>query len=119
MVLFTTSGGVDASTLAIITVDSPKIIFSVDPVFALLKFFRSTEPSSDEVSTPVPVEQPSSEVKSSNPISTVDFRFDLHDVTISVLESDSVAETQAIQLSIKQILLSQQVSVNPYKKPCY
>ncbi|KAF8516153.1 hypothetical protein BU17DRAFT_51124 [Hysterangium stoloniferum] len=107
-ILFTTSGDSAASSLAIITVESPKIIFSVDPVFALLKFFSSSQPSTDNVSSSVPVAQPPNEAKSNNQSRKLEFRLDLHDVTISVLESDSIAETQAIQLSIKQILISQQ-----------
>jgi vacuolar protein sorting-associated protein 13A/C len=114
MVLYTTSGGTNPSSLVLVTVDSPKIIFSVDPVFALLGFFsNASESGSDGASetndnvriaaktgTPNSISQPTS----------IDFRIDLHDVTISVLESDAIAETQAIQLSVKQVLISQQVS---------
>ncbi|KAF8591826.1 vacuolar protein sorting-associated protein 13 [Ramaria rubella] len=111
MVLYTTSGGPHPSSLAIVTVDSPKIIFSVDPVFALLNFFSTTSesesrgpPETSSVRSMV-TKEPSEALDQPN---SIDFRIDLHDVTISVLESDSVAETQAIQLSIKQVLLSQQ-----------
>ena len=38
-----------------------------------------------------------------------DFRVDLHDVSVSILEDDTHADTQAIKLSVKQLLVSQQV----------
>lgn len=112
MVLYTTSGGINPASLAIVTVDSPKVIFSVDPVFALLDFFRKApEPECGEDSNTNPVRavaQTNTQDSTHQPIG-IDFRIDLHDVTISVLEGDAIAETQAIQLSVKQILVSHQV----------
>lgn len=109
MILFTSSGGPTASSLAIVTVDSPKIIFSVDPVFSLLDFFSSgIESGYDNLES----EETQKDISTTNnQTSTIDFRIDLHDVTISVLESDMDPETQAIQLSVKQVLISQQVRV--------
>jgi len=106
MILYTMAGGSGGSSLAILTIDSPRIIFAIDLVFALLEFF--TDPfnslaaeDSTEVVQQDSVDQPKE--------STLDFRVDLHDVSICVLENDSDADSQAIELSIKQILLSQQV----------
>jgi len=108
MLLYTMSGGQNSSSLAVLTVDSPRIIFAIDPVISLLEFFTSAfaGPSSQSVSSQVP------EVQEEEPQSkgTMDFRFDLHDVSISVLENDADAESRAIRLYINQILLSQQVS---------
>ncbi|KAF5375265.1 hypothetical protein D9758_000284 [Tetrapyrgos nigripes] len=105
MILYTMAGGSGGSSLAILTIDSPQIIFAIDLVFALLGFLTSpfnaavTAESSNEVAQPDP---------SGDPASTLDFRVDLHDASICVLENDSDADSQAIELSIKQILLSQQ-----------
>lgn len=106
MVLYTTSGGTNGSSLAIVTIDSPQVIFAVDPIFALVDFFtsfNSTAPSTQsEPIEAAPTQEPQSQ-------SSFDFRLDLHDVSINVLENDSNPETQSIILTIKQIMLSQQV----------
>ncbi|KAL6309957.1 vacuolar protein sorting-associated protein 13 [Sparassis latifolia] len=107
MILYTRSGGADGSALAIVTVDCPEIIFAVDPVIALLQFFTSAfpptpAPAADDLAVEVDI----AETNSLPP--AFDFRLDLHDASISVLEDDSDAESQAIRLSVKQVLLSQQ-----------
>jgi vacuolar protein sorting-associated protein 13A/C len=103
MVLYTSSG---TSALAIVTVDSPRIIFAVEPVISLLSFFtsrRSDTTITDENDKPGVGREASSH-------SVTDFRLELHDVSISVLENDADDHSQAIRLYINQILLSQQVS---------
>ncbi|THV04954.1 vacuolar protein sorting-associated protein 13 [Dendrothele bispora CBS 962.96] len=104
MILYSMAGGSGGSSLAILTIDSPRIIFAIDLVFALLGFFTSPFNSiSEEASADVEsdsVDEPAQ--------STLDFRVDLHDVSICVLEDDSDTNSQAIELAIKQILLSQQ-----------
>ncbi|KAF9241379.1 vacuolar protein sorting-associated protein 13 [Melanogaster broomeanus] len=101
MILYTSSG---TSALAIITVDSPHIIFAVEPVISLLSFFTSRHPS-----TTTTYEHDDAGVgqEASSP-SVTDFRLELHDVSISVLENDADVHSQAIRLYINQILLSQQ-----------
>ena len=108
MILYTMSGSPDNTSLAILTVDSPNIILAIEPVIALLNFFTSTltsqEPSKSE---PDNIAQ----VETSQPQrSRLDFRVDLHDVLVSILENDADPDSQTIRLSINQILLSQQVS---------
>ncbi|KAJ7254114.1 hypothetical protein B0H12DRAFT_1202424 [Mycena haematopus] len=104
MVLYTMSGG---SNLAVLTVDSPQVIFAVDPVIALLRFFTSAftgppaDPANDETVPQVEAADPQNQT-------TVDFRVDLHDVSVSVLENDSIADSPAMKLTINQVLLSQQ-----------
>ncbi|KDQ63547.1 hypothetical protein JAAARDRAFT_29565 [Jaapia argillacea MUCL 33604] len=108
MILYTMSSTKDQTTVAVVTVDSPQIIFTVDPLFALLDFFTSGFPS------PPPSPVNNVEIESSattgphTPSSSLDFRVDLHDLSIRVLEDDARSDTQAIQLSIKQVSLSQQ-----------
>ncbi|KAF8846387.1 vacuolar protein sorting-associated protein 13 [Paxillus ammoniavirescens] len=101
MVLYTSSG---TSALAIVTVDSPRIIFAVEPVISLLSFFTSRRLDTtitDENDKPGVGREASSH-------SVTDFRLELHDVSISVLENDADDHSQAIRLYINQILLSQQ-----------
>ncbi len=120
MVLFTMSGGADNSSLAVVTIDSPKVIFTLDPIFALLDFVTSAFPP-----TPPPQEgendqetrttavattkSKSANVQDTSQSSNFAFRVDMHDVAVTVLESDADANSQAISLGIQQILMSQQV----------
>jgi vacuolar protein sorting-associated protein 13A/C len=108
MILYSVTSGSAGTALAVITIDSPQIIFSIGPVFALLDFFAtqepdtSTQPSTDEENQVVET----NEVQGRK---TLDFRLDLHDAAICVLENDQDPNTQAIRLSIQQLLVSQQV----------
>lgn len=108
MILYTISGGETRSALAVATVESPQIIFAIEPVIALLQFFTSasTTPANEDAEQ----ESEVAPVVSPNPSPPLAFRFDLHQAAISILEDDTDPETQAIQLTVKQVLLSQQVS---------
>lgn len=109
MVLYTTSGkGSEQSALVLVTIDSPKMIFTVEPIFALVDFVTSAFPSSLNENGPSPSPEVSPD-PSSSASPQLAFRVDLHDASISILENDSDPETQAIQVTIKQILMSQQV----------
>lgn len=109
MLLFTMSGGQNSQSLAVLTVDSPEVIFAVDPVIALLEFFTSAFPSQPQESEEDNEAVASPDVQSANNSGSFDFRVDLHDVSVSILEDDTHADTQAIKLSVKQLLVSQQV----------
>lgn len=110
MILYTTSGGSEGSSLAILTVDSPNIIFTLDPVFALLEFFTSAFPTSQPTDTYSNVErQGTAMTVDHGNTSRLDFRLDLHNVSISLLENEVDADSQAIRLSVAQVLVSQQV----------
>jgi vacuolar protein sorting-associated protein 13A/C len=106
MILYTQSEAQDAA-LAIVTVDSPQIIFAIDPAFALLRFFTSAFPppslAAEDYTAHVQIQEDS-------PQRSLDFRVDLHDLSISVLEDDGKADTQSIKLTVSQILVSQQAS---------
>ncbi|KAG7450519.1 vacuolar protein sorting-associated protein 13 [Guyanagaster necrorhizus] len=107
MILYTMAGGSKGPSLAILTIDSPQIIFAVDPVFRLINFFTSAFDLSDvEKQTVIPT--PDSLERESTNQSSLDFRVDLHNVSVNVLENDADADTQSIKLTIKQIMLSQQ-----------
>ncbi|CAD6889894.1 unnamed protein product [Tilletia caries] len=116
---YTMSAGANASSLALVTVDSPNIIFSLDPAFALMNFFMSAFPSAPaeasassgkvsqqaKTSTSKPQTKQDSSPPSEN---TMAFRVNVLDPTIILLAAPERADTEAIVLSIKQILLSQQ-----------
>ena len=110
MLLYTTSGGSNNNALAVLTIDAPQIIFAIDPVFALAEFFTSGLPKSDEAAVGT---QPEALTQDSHTVtqqgSSTDFRLDLHEVSIVVLEDDTDSESQAIKLGIDQIQVSQQV----------
>jgi vacuolar protein sorting-associated protein 13A/C len=120
MVLFTMSGGADNSSLAVVTIDSPKVIFTLDPIFALLDFVTSAFPPAlpseegEDVLDGRTTAAPTTKTKSAGAQNTPQssnfvFRVDMHDVAVTVLESDTDANSQAISLGIQQILMSQQV----------
>lgn len=104
MVQYTKSA--DQSSLAIITIDSPRFILAVEPLAALLEF--AVAPFKDKVSS-VPVEDDDDVdlVDVQRPEGALSFRIDVVNSTVIVLADDSNPRTQAIQLSIKEILVSQ------------
>ena len=109
MLLYTLSGGHESHSLAILTIDSPEVIFAVDPVIALLDFFMSAFTTKADEGEVEVQDVPSPETQTTTTSSSIDFRIDLHDVSISILEDDTNPESQAIRLTVKQLLVSQQV----------
>ncbi|KAJ8463158.1 hypothetical protein ONZ45_g17681 [Pleurotus djamor] len=111
ILLYTMTGGSNPSSLAVLTVDAPKVIFSVDPVFSVLDFLTlasSPESMGDETSARAQIE-PANSMPSAQPQArSFDFRVDLHDVSLSVLADDTDPATQSIRLSIEHLLVSQQ-----------
>ncbi|KAG8880371.1 hypothetical protein FRB97_000908 [Tulasnella sp. 331] len=110
MVLYTTAGGSNGSASAIVSIDSPKIIFAIDPVFALLELLSSPF---NKVTPPEGTQHENGEIVASKGPDTsgqpaMSMRLDLQEVSISILEKDDDPNTQAIQLSIKEVLMSQQ-----------
>jgi vacuolar protein sorting-associated protein 13A/C len=122
MVLYSAAGGRDNSSVAIVTVDSPQLILAIDPILALLDF--ATSPFSTPAPQPQHGAAPAAQVKTSGVQAVaqksdaseqgggVGFRFDLHDVVVSILEDETSVDSRAIRLYVKQLLLSQQV--NPH-----
>jgi vacuolar protein sorting-associated protein 13A/C len=118
MLLYTTSGGSEPSSLALLTVDSPHILFSLSPVFALTEFFMSALGTSNtavdytaEVPKTLEEGKPNAPAAEKAPLQ---FRIDFCDVSISLLEDDLDADSQAIRLTVAQISLLQQA----YFPPC-
>lgn len=109
MLQYTASGGPDSSALAIVTIDSPRLILAVDPLAALLEFAVSPfKKSGDQSTAPAeeaaeePVEAPA---KSSGSLS---LRVEIVEATVLVLADDTDPKSQGIQLTIKEVLVSQQ-----------
>jgi vacuolar protein sorting-associated protein 13A/C len=118
MLLYTTSGGSEPTSLALLTVDSPHILFSLPPVFALTEFFMSAFGTSDTVvgyTSEAPNTLEGGKVNApavEKP--PLQFRIDFCDVSISVLEDDLDADSQAIRLTVAQISILQQVRYPAY-----
>lgn len=131
MMSYSVSGGDDGSVLALITVDSPKVIFSLDPVFALLNFFTSAFPdspsedgkagttagttiaNSNATDGPQSASGPRADAAPDGTQATaaagsLAFRVNVVDPTIILLAAPERHDTEAIVLSIKQVLMSQQ-----------
>ncbi|SRR5260221_2082046 len=118
MLLYTTSGGPESSSLAVLTVDSPHILFSLPPVFALMEFSMSAFGTPDatvgaSVEAPKTLEEGKTNLPATTGQAPFSFRVDLHDVSISVLEDDLDSDSQAIRLTVAQISLSQEASISP------
>ena len=129
MVLYTAAGGRDNSSVAIVTVESPQLILAIDPMFALLDFATSPfnaptpQPQSGTAST-------AQVINGGNQVATqgsntsgqgggIGFRFDLHDVVVSILEDETSVDSRAMRLHVRQLLLSQQVNSHCHPSFCF
>ena len=113
LVHYTKSGGADQAALAIVTVDSPKIILAADPLYALVEFFMSAFPPADPADVPEfePIPETDDDdkpVPTTPAASPLAFRVEVISSTILILASDSQSDSQAIQLTVEQLLMSQQ-----------
>lgn len=109
MANYTQSGGSDKSSVANITVDSPKVIFSLDPLFALLDFTMSAFPSTPNPTPTLEVEdgEPDTPLPSDS-AATFAFRVNIVSPTVIMLDDPTKADTEAVVLSINQVQMSQQ-----------
>lgn len=111
MLHYSVSGGTTKSALAIVTVDSPRIILSIDPMAALLDFalapFKNAPVDDTEEDALV---EGDDEQKPNAAQTALAFRIEVVNATVVVLASDTDPMSQAIQLSIREVIMSQQVS---------
>jgi vacuolar protein sorting-associated protein 13A/C len=118
MIHFTQSGGVDKSSIANVTIDSPKIIFSLDPVFALLDFFTSAfqqtkailPDGEEEDDIDESLKEADEQKVDDKPATESSFAFRVNVVspTIILLEDPGKADSEAVVLSLAQVQMSQQ-----------
>ncbi|WVQ62160.1 uncharacterized protein L199_000298 [Kwoniella botswanensis] len=109
MFQYTMAGGTDQSALAIVTIDSPRFILAVDPLAALLEFAVSPfKKPADAEAQQAQEEQPEEVEEAPKQGGGLSFRVEIIDATVIVIADDTNPKTQAIQLSIKEVLLSQQ-----------
>ena len=125
------SGGADRHLIAMLTVDSPRVILAVEYLFAVQAFantaFSAEEPmeiEDESESVPSDEEQSkatstadgpsgsvemSSDVASSNEGSlSMSFRINIVDAQVILIANPTIANSEAIVLGTKQVLLSQQ-----------
>lgn len=110
MLQYTMAGGTDPSALAIVTVDSPQLILAVDPLAALLEFAVSPfkKHADAELQPQENVEQADEFEEGPKQGASLSFRVEVVKATVVVIADDTNPKTQAIQLNIKEVLLSQQ-----------
>ena len=139
MASVTISGGKERNLIAMATIDSPRVIFALDYLFAIQKFATEgltvddTSPMDDEesaIETPDESDadslqvtftgaksersksevsrQPSEPGSKDQPTMTVAFRINLVDAQVILIANPLSPSSEAIVLSIRQMLLSQQ-----------
>jgi len=137
MASVTLSGGAERNLVALLTIDSPRIIFALDYIFALRNFVMSglvaeedvqseleEDSESDALDTPMstkPASLATSKRSQSTAHSTsakpkdsraagimVSFRANVVDSQVILIANPSISNSEAIVLSTKQVLLSQQ-----------
>ncbi len=132
MASVTISGGNDRHLIAMLTVDSPRVIFALDYLFAVQSFantaFSSQEPAQVEdtleggtpipeesdsgISTPLDQKAPKIKEKTEpavkgNPMS-MSFRINVVDAQVILIANPMISNSEAIVLGTKQVLFSQQ-----------
>ena len=122
------SGGEDRQLIAMLTIDSPRIIFALDYLFALKSFaqtaFSTDEPAttSDASSERSGTESPSESSEASSAVLpqertsgtengrkiTTSMRVNVVDAQVILVANPTIASSEAIVLGSKQLLYSQQ-----------
>ena len=124
------SGGSDKHMIATITIDSPRVIFAMDHLFALSSFassaFASDESSPAEgvideeeqlpddiesgMTTPITPARPNipEPAKDSNENMSMSFRINIEDAQVILIANPAITNSEAIVLGTKQVLLSKQ-----------
>lgn len=132
MASLTISGGQNRHMIAMLTIDSPRIIFAMDYLFAVQTFantaFAADEaetvspdvedtPDLDEqesgISTPIDDKSEIAKVKSQDEAPeessmTMSFRVNVVDAQVILIANPTISNSEAIVLGTKQVLLSQQ-----------
>jgi vacuolar protein sorting-associated protein 13A/C len=122
------SGGKERNLIALLTIDSPRIILALDYLFALQAFVNAglatDEPleieeeteheeadSDDEIMSPDgsrQLEQPQAPAESTDSGMNISFRVNLVDAQVVLIANPAMASSEAIVLGTKQVLVSKQ-----------
>jgi vacuolar protein sorting-associated protein 13A/C len=122
------SGGEERNLIALLTIDSPRIILALDYLFALQAFVNTglatDEPlaieeeaeneeidSDDEIMSPDgsrTLEKPQTPEKSTDAEMNISFRVNLVDAQVVLIANPAMATSEAIVLGTKQVLVSKQ-----------
>ena len=109
---YTVSAQPESAAQALVTIDNPQVVLAVDPLYALTEFatapFKSDIQPEPSPSGRPPAETQTSDVKESSE-SSLSYRVEVRHSTVLVLASDTDPKSQAIELSIKDVVVAQQV----------
>jgi vacuolar protein sorting-associated protein 13A/C len=137
MANFTLSGGAERNLVALLTIDSPRVIFALDYIFVLRDYIMSGLPAQEEPHSDLDIEESESEdyssqsehsesvaaSRKSQPVSVIglsrrnekmnqginlSFRVNIVDAQVILIANPAIANSEAIVLGTKQVLLSQQ-----------
>ncbi|KAK4695061.1 vacuolar protein sorting-associated protein 13A/C, partial [Lecanoromycetidae sp. Uapishka_2] len=132
MASVTMSGGKDRHMIAMLTVDSPRVIMAIDYLLAVQAFANSALPSGEPieiedttqetilgnetdsgVSTPVDGDRPAIEGRldpepAGQGAMSMSFRVNIVDAQIILIANPTISNSEAIVLGTKQVLVSQQ-----------
>jgi vacuolar protein sorting-associated protein 13A/C len=116
-VQYTVSAQPESAAQALVTIDNPQVVLAVDPLYALTEFatapFKSDAQPESSPSGKTPTETGSTDVEKSNE-SSLSYRVEIRHSTVLVLASDTDPKSQAIELSIKDVVVAQQVRSLPH-----
>jgi vacuolar protein sorting-associated protein 13A/C len=122
------SGGEEKNMIALLTIDSPRIILALDYLFALQAFVNAglatdeplaieeeaqheEEDSDDEIMSPDgsrTLEKPQAKTDSPDAGMNISFRVNLVDAQVVLIANPAMANSEAIVLGTKQVLVSKQ-----------
>ena len=126
------SGGTDRHLIAVVTIDSPRIILAMDYVFALQAFASSALATDDPIQIEDSSQKAATVLQESDSVSgsptdgtntpsnaartepndgggmSMSFRVNIEDVQVILIANPTIANSEAIVLGTKQVLLSQQ-----------
>lgn len=101
----------EKNATANIALHSPRVIFTLDPIFALSGFFLAASPTANttQSQTEALPDQNPGRPDPVAPIGSFHFSVILYDVSVSLLENEQDEHSQAVDLGVQQVALSQHV----------
>jgi vacuolar protein sorting-associated protein 13A/C len=117
-VKYEAAGGDDASSNLSLDVNGPRFILAADPLYALMDFAALDDDlEEDEVDSGIPDERSMNDrgansltSSAKKPESSMSIQMNVSDAAVLLLASDSVKNTELIELRIAQMVLTKQVN---------